>query len=253
MSVAQGGGIYDPIFDKVAAPWLLTAPRRGGPGHHRDDAHRLPRRRLHGRGVPVLPGQPQREPHARSRCTRNLLSGDVGVQLEELRRTTAETVKVIWTAAARRAVGQSACRGVGLLQDDLPEDFRIYSDWVEQHGDPDDDCEPSSPPCKRTKAGGGLERRRPVGRRRRTASRSSAEGDYFGWLAYNAPNAVARRHRPARRAAGRAGDASRRSTRSRECIDDVAGCALACVPVRRLPLGRLTGRRPFGRPLQPVL
>lgn len=66
-----------------------------------------------------------------------------------------ETVKVIWDAEHGIASAREVPR-VGLLQDDLPEDLRIYSHWVENHGDPDGECTPSSPPCKRTKAGGGL-------------------------------------------------------------------------------------------------
>ena len=74
---------------------------------------------------------------------------------------SADVVKVIWTAAHGVPSASSVPR-VGLLQDDLPEDLHIYSDAIALHGDPDDDCEPTSPPCKRTKAGGGLNAGRSV-------------------------------------------------------------------------------------------
>lgn len=137
----------------------------------------------------------------------------------------AETVKVIWTAQHGVPSASSVPR-VGLLQDDLPEDLRIYSHWVEQHGDPDDDCEPSSPPCKRTKAGGGLNAGNPWSLMGDGFS-AFAKGNYFEWLAYNAPNAL--------------GDATtlrdelqdvqemvETYEKMRACLDDPEACARRC-------------------------
>jgi hypothetical protein len=138
-----------------------------------------------------------------------------------------ETVKVIWTAQHGVPSASSVPR-VGLLQDDLPEDLRIYSDWVDQHGDPDanPDCQPSSPPCKRTKAGGGLDAGNPWSLMGDGFS-AFANGNYFEWLAYNAPNAI--------------GDVTtlrdelqdvqellEKYEAMRECLDDAEACARQC-------------------------
>jgi hypothetical protein len=98
-----------------------------------------------------------------------------------------ETIKVIWTAQHGVPSASSVPR-VGLLQDDLPDDLRIYSHW---QPDPDTDqkCEPSSPPCKRIKAGGGLDAGDFV-RVALDSAGSITDGDYFGWLAYNGENAA---------------------------------------------------------------
>ncbi len=136
-----------------------------------------------------------------------------------------ETVKVIWTAQYG-VPSASAVPRVGLLQDDLDADLHIYSDWVAQHGDPDDKCMPASPPCKRTKAGGGLEAGSPWSLMGDGFS-AFANGNYFTWLAYNAPNAI--------------GDATtlrddlqdvqgmlETYEKMRSCLDDAESCARQC-------------------------
>ncbi len=138
----------------------------------------------------------------------------------------AETVKVIWTAEHGVPSASSVPR-VGLLQDDLPADLRIYSDWVEQHGDPDEDCEPSSPPCKRTKAGGGLDAGDPWDLAF-AGFEEVGSGDYFGWIFFNG-EAAALDLTGLRGTLADAAGAVRTLGKIRECMDDFVGCATSCV------------------------
>jgi hypothetical protein len=138
---------------------------------------------------------------------------------------SADVVKVIWTAAKGVPSASSVPR-VGLLQDDLPEDLRIYSDAIALHGDPDDDCEPTSPPCKRTKAGGGLNAGSPWSLMSDGFSEFS-QGNYFDWLAYNAPNALA----DATTLRDELQDVQKlleKYEKMRQCLDDAEDCARQC-------------------------
>ncbi len=137
-----------------------------------------------------------------------------------------ETVKVIWTKQ-HGVPSASAVPRVGLLEDVLPEDLHIYSHWVEQHGDPDDDCEPSSPPCKRTKAGGGLDAGSPWDLAI-DGLEEVGSGDYFGWLAYNGESAIL----DLTGVKGTLQDvqqAAQTLNKIEDCMDDFVGCATSCV------------------------
>lgn len=137
-----------------------------------------------------------------------------------------ETVKVIWSAN-NGVPSASQIPRVGLLQDDLPEDLHIYSHWVEQHGDPDDDCEPSSPPCKRTKAGGGLD----AGDAWSVAADGYSvlgQGDYFGWLIYNGEAAVLDMTGLAETLQD-VQQTAQKFEKVKECVDEPVGCAWDCV------------------------
>jgi hypothetical protein len=138
----------------------------------------------------------------------------------------AETVKVIWTANHGVPSASSVPR-VGLLQDELPEDLHIYSDWVEQHGDPDYDCEPSSPPCKRTKAGGGLNAGDPWDLAF-AGFEEVASGDYFGWIWFNGESA-ALDLTGLKGTLQDAQSAVQTLNKIEDCMDDFVGCAFSCV------------------------
>ena len=137
-----------------------------------------------------------------------------------------EFVKIMWLPEK----GIPSSRGVprlGLFRNHLPSNMRIYSHWVEQHGDPDVNCQASSPPCKRTKAGGGLDAGSPWV----LAAEGYAHlgsGDYFGWVAYNSENAIL----------GMAGlsetmqdvqGAAQTLGKVIQCVDDVVDCVWDCV------------------------
>lgn len=137
-----------------------------------------------------------------------------------------ETVKVIWTAQHGVPSASSIPR-VGLLQEGLPADLRIYSHWVEQHGDPDEDCEPNSPPCKRTKAGGGLNAGDPWDLAF-DGFEELGTGDYFGWLGYNGEQALL----DLTGLKGTLQDAQQAVqtlNKIEDCMDDFVGCAAACL------------------------
>jgi len=138
----------------------------------------------------------------------------------------AETVKVIW-AANHGVPSASSVPRVGLLQGDLDEDLRIYSDWVEQHGDPDGNCMPSSPPCKRTKAGGGLNAGDPWDLAF-SGIEELGSGDYFGWLMYNG-EAAAIDITGLKGTLQDAQSAVQTLNKIQDCMDDFVGCAMSCV------------------------
>jgi hypothetical protein len=135
-----------------------------------------------------------------------------------------ETVKVIWSPTFRIASAHDVPR-LGLFRTQLPSSMRIYSHWVEQHGDPDPTCG-ESPPCKRTKAGGGLDAGSPW----RLAVEGYAHlgsGDYGGWLVYNGESAIV----------GMTGlnetlqdvqGAAQTLGNVLQCVDDVVDCVWDC-------------------------
>jgi hypothetical protein len=137
-----------------------------------------------------------------------------------------ETVKVIWAPKFGVPSANSVPR-LGLFSNDLPADLRIYSHWVAQHGDPDNTCDGISPPCKRTKAGGGLD----AGSAWEVAFdgiTAVGEGDYFGWLMYNGENAVidvtgVKNTLQDVQAMGET------LAKVKQCTNDVAGCAWDCL------------------------
>jgi hypothetical protein len=136
-----------------------------------------------------------------------------------------ETVKVIWSPQ----YGIPSSHGVprlGLFRNHLPANMRIYSHWVEQHGNPDPTCG-ESPPCKRTKAGGGLD----AGSMFEVAFdgiSTLGEGDYFGWLFYNGEAAlidmtgVRETLQDVQQMGEKLGNVM-------QCVDDVAACAWDCL------------------------
>ena len=137
-----------------------------------------------------------------------------------------ETVKIIW--GENHNFDQLRPPKLGLFKEGLDTipDFRIYSHWVEQHGDPDVSCDDASPPCKRTKAGGGLD----AGSAWEVAGDSLSslgEGDYFGWFAYNIPNSALdlTTLKDELQSVQEMGQAL---NEIEECTDDVAGCAWDC-------------------------
>jgi hypothetical protein len=136
-----------------------------------------------------------------------------------------ETVKVIW--GENHNFDQLRPPKLGMFQKDLEDiDFRIYSHWVEQHGDPDQSCNGASPPCKRTKAGGGLDAGSPW----EVAFNSLeglGEGDYFGWLFYNGSNALVDIS-TLRDELQSVQDVAQVVGNIEECSEDVAGCAWDC-------------------------
>lgn len=136
-----------------------------------------------------------------------------------------ETVKVIWTEQ-HGVPSASHVPRVGFLQDDLPEDLHIYSHWSEQHGDPDEDCSPSSPPCKRTKAGGGLNAGNPFDLAIDGYSQLGS-GDYFGWLLYNGGSAAM----DVTGLAGMLQDSNQMAEtfgKVKGCVDEIMACAWDC-------------------------
>ena len=137
-----------------------------------------------------------------------------------------ETVKVIW--GENHNFDRLRPPTLGLFKEELDsDDFRIYSHWVEQHGDPDDDCEPSSPPCKRTKAGGGLDAGSPWDLAI-DGIEEVGSGDYFGWLAYNGESAIL----DLTGIKGTLQDvqqAAQTLNKIEDCMDDFVGCATSCV------------------------
>ncbi len=137
-----------------------------------------------------------------------------------------ETVKIIW--GSNHAFDQLRPTRLGLFARDLPEDkFRIYSHWVEQHGDPDEDCEPNSPPCKRTKAGGGLN----MGSAWSVAGDGLSVlggGDYFGWFLYNLPNSAVDLS-TLRDDLQDVQEMAQTLQKIEQCTDDVEGCAWDCL------------------------
>jgi len=137
-----------------------------------------------------------------------------------------ETVKVIW--GENHNFDQLRPPTLGLFKEELEgDDFRIYSHWVEQHGDPDQSCDYASPPCKRTKAGGGLDAGSPWEVAWGGIS-SVTEGDYFGWLWYNAPSAAVDLT-TLRDELQSVQDAAQTIGKIEECTEDVAGCAWDCL------------------------
>lgn len=137
-----------------------------------------------------------------------------------------ETVKVIW-APKFGVPSADAVPRLGLFQNDLAADLRIYSHWVEQHGDPDGTCDGASPPCKRTKAGGGLD----AGSAWSVAGDSLSSlggGDYFGWLLYNG-EAAAVDLTTLRDELQEIQDAAETLQNVRQCIDNIEGCAWDCL------------------------
>ncbi len=139
-----------------------------------------------------------------------------------------ETVKIIW--GEMHAFDQLRPPKLGLFRDDIDEgipDFRIYSHWVEQHGDPDQSCDGASPPCKRTKAGGGLDAGSPWTIAGDSLS-SLGEGDYFGWFAYNLPNS-ALDLTTLKDELQSVQEMGQTLNAIEECTEDVAGCAWDCL------------------------
>lgn len=137
-----------------------------------------------------------------------------------------ETVKVIWAPKFGVPSANSVPR-LGLFSNDLPADLRIYSHWVEQHGDPDNTCDGASPPCKRTKAGGGLD----AGSAWDVAFNgitAVGEGDYFGWLFYNGENAVID-ITGVKETLQDLQEVGETIADVKECSEDVAGCAWDCL------------------------
>jgi hypothetical protein len=136
-----------------------------------------------------------------------------------------ETVKVFWAPRFGVPSANQVPR-LGLFRNDLATDLRVYSHWVEQHGDPDVQCDGASPPCKRTKAGGGLD----AGSAWTVAGKSLAsltDGDYFGWFLYNGENAaidittLRDELQDVQEMVGMLQDV-------RACVDDVEACAWDC-------------------------
>jgi hypothetical protein len=136
-----------------------------------------------------------------------------------------ETVKVIW--GENHNFTQLRPQTLGMFKSQLDDDdFLIHSHWVEQHGDPDASCDYASPPCKRTKAGGGLNAGDPWTVAGNSLS-SLGDGDYGGWLGHNMGNAVGdiagirdmltEMQQGAQAFQGVA-----------ECIDDLEACAFEC-------------------------
>lgn len=137
-----------------------------------------------------------------------------------------ETVKVIW--APRFGVpSANAVPRLGLFRNDLAQNLRISSHWVEQHGDPDVSCDGASPPCKRTKAGGGLDAGSPWSLAFDGIS-SMADGDYFGWLMYNG-EAAAVDLTSLRDELQDLQQAAETLQKVRACVNDVKDCALDCL------------------------
>lgn len=136
-----------------------------------------------------------------------------------------ETVKVIWSTS--QGIDAVRVPRVGLLQDDLPEDLHIYSHWVEQHGDPDSDCEPSSPPCKRTKAGGGLDAGSPWELAGQGIEQLASDG-YYDWLFFNGANALGDMTQLKETLQDMQG-AAQVLNNVGDCIDDPVGCAWDCI------------------------
>lgn len=67
---------------------------------------------------------------------------------------SSEASNVIWSSSQGFNVRPPR---LGLFQEQLPADWRIYSNsGLNTPGTEDDFCEPSYPPCKRTKGHGGL-------------------------------------------------------------------------------------------------
>lgn len=136
-----------------------------------------------------------------------------------------ETVKIIW--GSNHGFDQLRPPRLGLFERDFEQDtVRIYSHWVDQHGDPDDDCEPTSPPCKRTKAGGGLEFGSPW-KLMADGFGTFASGNYFDWLVYNAPNALADAT-TLRDELQDVQELLEKYEKVRECLDDAEACARRC-------------------------
>lgn len=137
-----------------------------------------------------------------------------------------ETVKVIW-APMHSVPSANDVPRLGMFRNDLPQNLRIYSHWVEQHGDPDGSCNGASPPCKRTKAGGGLD----AGSAWEVAGEGFSalgEGDYFGWLTYNGENAVIDLV-GVKETLQDAQEMAETLAKVKQCTDDVAGCAWDCL------------------------
>lgn len=67
---------------------------------------------------------------------------------------SSEASNVIWSSSQGFEVRPPR---LGLFREQLPADWRIYSNSaLYQPGEEDEFCEPTSPPCKRTKGHGGL-------------------------------------------------------------------------------------------------
>lgn len=136
-----------------------------------------------------------------------------------------ETVKVIWHPTYQITSAHDVPR-LGLFRNHLPGHMRIYSHWVEQHKDPDPSCG-ESPPCKRTKAGGGLN----AGGMLRVALnsiRTVGDGDYLGWLWHNGENA-ALDVTGLRESLQELQGAASTFNEVMECIDDLGDCIRSCV------------------------
>jgi len=137
-----------------------------------------------------------------------------------------EVVKVIW--GENHAFDQLRPPTLGMFKKDLDsDDFRIYSHWVEQHGDPDPSCNQASPPCKRTKAGGGLNAGDPWTVAGDSLS-SVGEGDYGGWLSHNMGNAAGD-SAGIRNTLQKAQQGAQAFKGVAECIDDLDDCAMSCI------------------------
>jgi hypothetical protein len=98
---------------------------------------------------------------------------------------------------------------------------------VEQHGDPDGSCDDASPPCKRTKAGGGLDAGDPWTVAGDSLS-SVGDGDYGGWLEHNLGNAAGD-IAGIRNMLQQTQQGAQAFKGVMECIDDLEGCAFSCI------------------------
>jgi hypothetical protein len=136
-----------------------------------------------------------------------------------------ETVKVIWSPQHGIPSSHDVPR-LGLFRGHLPTDLRVYSHWVEQHGNPDPSCG-ESPPCKRTKAGGGLQAGRPWTVAWRSVS-SVGSGHYLGWLLHNAESA-ALDLADVREVLQEVQNVLQVAGTLPRCMDDMAACLTDCV------------------------
>ena len=98
---------------------------------------------------------------------------------------STEVSNVVWSSSQGFQVRPPR---LGLFQEQLPADWRIYSNsGLYQPGPEDDFCEPTYPPCKRTKGHGGLgmDLFDAIGR-----SLEELGDGYFDWLGDNFDSAA---------------------------------------------------------------
>jgi hypothetical protein len=82
-----------------------------------------------------------------------LMAGHYAANNQDTEHST-EASNIIWSSSKGFDVRPPR---LGLFQEQLPVDWRIYSNsGLNAPGQEDSECEPTSPPCKRTKGHGGL-------------------------------------------------------------------------------------------------